>query len=96
MRGGHATFHAPQDDAPDWESRSDLVLSPGLWRMRNGHTANIQRRADIPYRDGRTGKAKVYSIWCGICMECATPMSWTFNGCYAAIGRHRNDILGPA
>jgi hypothetical protein len=63
--------------------------------MRNGHTARIDAQLDIPYRDGATGKAKIYSIWKGACVECQAPMTWTLSGRYAAIGKHRNDIVGP-
>jgi hypothetical protein len=84
------------DEPANWRNRSALVLSPGLWRMRNGHTANIEKRINIPYKDGVSGKMKVYAIWKGICVDCDVPMTWTINGCYAAVGRHQNDIVGPA
>lgn len=84
------------DEPPDYAVRSALTLTPGLWRTRNGHTARLEKRIDIPYREGRTGKQAVYPIWKGICVECNDPMTWTINGCFAAVGRHQNDIVGPA
>jgi hypothetical protein len=77
-------------------ARSVLTITPGLWLMRNGHTAEIVGRLDIPYRDGATGKAKIYAIWKGRCVECGEYMTWTIGGCYAAVGKHRNDIVGKA
>lgn len=88
-----AAFHFENWDKPDCADRSALVIEPGLWRMRNGHTAKIQKQLDIPYKDGMTGKQKVWKIWKGECIECETPMTWTINGTYAALGRHRNDII---
>lgn len=89
-------FRYETDDVPDWRVRSVLTISPGLWRMRNGHTAKIEKQIDLPYKEGSTGKPRVYSIWKGLCVECETPMTWTINGCYAAVGRHRNDIVRAA
>lgn len=83
------------DETPDYGVRSTLVIEPGLWRMRNGHTALIEKRIDIPYKEVATGKPKIYPIWKGVCVECNDPMTWTINGCYAAVGKHRNDIVGP-
>jgi len=74
----------------------ELVLAPGLWKMRNGHTAEVLRRQDIPYTEGNSRKPAIYTVWHGRCLECQTPMSWTINGCYAAVGRHQNDILEAA
>lgn len=84
------------DEAPDFGTRSALVLSLGLWRMRNGHTAKLEKQIDLQYTEVATGKPKIYPIWKGICIECHDPMTWTINGCYAAVGRHQNDIVGPA
>lgn len=89
--------HAPTifvDEPPDFMSRSALSLAPGLWNMRNGHTAMIEKRIDLPYTEVATGKPKIYAIWKGICVECECPMTWTINGCYAAVGKHQNDIVG--
>lgn len=84
------------DEAPDYSVRSALTLSPGLWKMRNGHTAKIIRRQDIPYIEGISKKPKIYVVWHGTCVECEAPMSWTINGCYAAVGKHQNDIVRAA
>lgn len=84
------------DEKPDFKVRSALVLAAGLWHMRNGHMALLEKRIDIPYVESATGKKKIYAIWKGVCVECEVPMTWTINGCYAAIGKHQNDILGAA
>lgn len=84
------------DDAPDFSVRSALTLSAGLWHMRNGHTALLEKQIDLPYVEAATGKNRIYAIWKGKCVECNAPMTWTINGCYAAIGKHRNDIVRAA
>lgn len=81
-----------QDSAPDITDRPS-TLSPGRWYMRNGHLALLKQQVDIPYKDSK-GEQRTYRIWTGKCLDCNTPMSWTFHGTYAAIGRHRSDIVG--
>lgn len=82
------------DEPPDFFNRSALILAPGLWRMRSGHTAKLEKQIDIPYKEVATGKPKIYAIWKGLCVDCNDPMTWTINGCYAAVGKHQNDIVG--
>lgn len=72
------------------------MIEPGRWLMDNGHTARIDRRLDIPFKDVRTGEPRTYSVWCGECEECRAPMTWNINGKYAAAGSHRNDIVKRA
>lgn len=83
------------ESPPDFRNRSALEVRPGRYLMRNGHTAKIERRIDLPYVD-RKGKSKIYPIWKGICVDCGAPMTWTINGCYAAVGRHRSDLVERA
>jgi hypothetical protein len=84
------------DERPDWQQRSVLRIESGAWVMRNGHIAEIKKQVGISYRDGSDGKSKVYTIWVGTCTDCNHPMTWTLNGCYAAVGRHQSDIVGRA
>jgi hypothetical protein len=81
------------EDRPDGSVRSALTLERGDWRMRNGHTARLEKLVTLHYEDPRTGAPKRYPIWRGMCLECATPMTWNVNGCYAAHGSHRSDIV---
>lgn len=76
-------------EAPDFKNRSALQISPGLWRMRNGHTAEVLRAQNLPYGDG-----KQFPIWVGKCSDCSEPKTWNLNGTYAAVGKHANDIIG--
>lgn len=80
------------DEAPNFKSRSALDISPGLYRMRNGHTANVKSRKDLPYTDS-AGLAKVYPIWWGICVECGEPKTWNVNGTYSPVAKHANDLM---
>lgn len=84
------------DEPPNYDVRSALLLSPGRWEMRNGHTAVLEKRIDLQYVEVATKKPKIYPIWKGTCVECQVPMTWTINGCYAAVGKHQNDIVGRA
>lgn len=59
--------------------------------MRNGHTAEVKSVLKLPY-----GKDKYFPVWKGICAECSEPKTWNMNGTYAAVGKHENDIIGPA
>lgn len=81
------------DDRPDGSARSALQLQAGDWLMRNGHTARLERLVQLHYSCPRTGEPKSYPIWRGSCVECETPMTWNLNGCYAAHGKHRSDIV---
>lgn len=74
----------------DWLSRSALTLFPGAWRMRNGHTARIEKLLRLPY-----GEGKFFPVWKGFCVECNEPKTWNLNGTYAAVGKHDLDIVGP-
>lgn len=91
-----ATLRLADDQPNDWKLRSALDIVPGLWRMRNGHTAKVEKRIDIPYVETATGKPKVYPIWKGICVECAEPRTWNVNGTYSPVGKHGYDLLGRA
>lgn len=79
------------DEPPDFWNRSALSLAPGLWRMRNGHTAKLEKLLQLPY-----GKNQFFPVWKGICVECNEPKTWNTNGTYAAVGKHDLDILGAA
>lgn len=79
------------DETPNYRSRSALEISPGLWRMRNGHTAKIEKLMQLPY-----GKGKLFPVWFGKCVECNEPKTWNIGGTYAAVGKHALDILGAA
>ena len=82
------------DETPDFWNRSALTLAPGLWRMRNGHTARVEKRLDLPYKVGT--KHKTFPVWKGVCIECNEPRTWNVNGTYAAVGKHGYDIMGRA
>lgn len=85
------------DDQPcDWQNRSSLTIVPGLWRMRNGHTAKVIKRIDLPYIETATKKPKVYPIWKGVCIECEEARTWNVNGTYSPVGKHGYDLLGRA
>lgn len=79
------------DEAPTYGARSALEIAPGLWRMRNGHTARVEKLLQLPY-----GKGKLFPVWKGLCVECNEPKTWNINGTYAAVGKHALDILGAA
>lgn len=81
-------------EPPDFSVRSVLQLAPGDWRMRNGHTARIDRKIDLPYQKGK--KTLYFPIWAGNCVECGEGRTWNINGTYAAVGKHPFDIVGPA
>lgn len=83
-----------EDDMPDYAVRSALVVECGLWQMRNGHIARVEKRIDIPYESG--GKACLFPVWKGRCLECNDPLTWNINGTYAAIGKHPFDLVRPA
>lgn len=88
-----ATASSP-DNEPEEQRISLLKLAPGDWRMRNGHIARLEKQVNLHYADPRTGGPRSYPIWRGECVNCRTPMTWNINGCYAAAGKHRNDIIG--
>ncbi len=81
-------------DAPDWDVRSALTLSPGRWRMRNGHHAVIERSQSFDCRRIADGSPTKHVVWFGRCEECGEGCSWNSNGTYAANGKHSFDILG--
>lgn len=81
----------PEDDAPDFKNRSALTISPGLWVMRCGHTAQIDKLDYIRYVI--SGQEKRFPIWKGMCVECNESKTWNENGTYAANGKHQYDIL---
>lgn len=83
------------DERPDWKNRSALNIIPGLYRMRNGHTAKVEKRIDLPYTDTK-GKPQVYPIWKGACVECGDPHTWNVNGTYSPVGQNGCDLMGPA
>ena len=82
------------DEPPDFRNRSVLKLGPGLWRMRNGHTAEIEKTLALPYKDN-AGKNCIFVVWKGKCLDCNEHKTWNENGTYAAVGKHSLDILGP-
>lgn len=86
--------HYVPDETPDFKVRSALALSPGLWRMRNGDTAEIVKLLHLPYKDS-AGKQQQFQVWSGRCVDCQTPSTWNLNGCYAAVGKHAYDIISP-
>ena len=63
-------------------------ISPGLYRVRNGHTANIQRQVSFS-----SGKATV-ACWLGHCVECGEKRTWQMDGCYSPVAQHEYDIVG--
>lgn len=71
-----------------------LVICPGRWHMRNGHTAEIVARKDLIYQSG--GQNKKFPIWKGRCVECNAPMTWNENGTYSAAGNNSFDIIEAA
>ena len=81
----------PNEDAPDFRSRSILNVGPGKWLQRNGHTAEITHQRVAEYQS--EGKKKAFPYWVGRCVECETPCTWNLNGTYAAIGKHEFDLL---
>lgn len=86
-------------DLPNWPSRSALTIEPGKWRMRNGHTAEIQRKTVLKYMSGQSDnlddprKERTFIIWYGRCVECNEAFGWNANGTYAANGKNPLDIL---
>lgn len=88
------------DETPTWRYRSVLSLHVGRWRMRNGHTADVQRKKVLTYLSGQTDNAeqprkeRSFTVWYGLCVECNEPLGFNANGTYAAVGTHGNDIIG--
>lgn len=80
-------------DAPDWSIRSVLTIAPGRWEMRSGHTALVTHQKILKYGDKQD---KSFPIWVGHCIDCNAPLTWNINGTFAAVGKHANDIVGPA
>lgn len=78
---------------PDFRHRSKLVISPGLWTMRNGHTAKVDRAIPLHYADA-AGRPQIFTVWIGKCVDCNEPKTFNINGTYAVIGKHANDIVG--
>lgn len=70
----------------------ELVIAPGLWRMRNGHSARVEARLDIPFTD-KAGEDKLYPIWNGMCVECQERCTWRIDGHYAVTGDHAFDLV---
>lgn len=71
-------------------------IAPGLYLMRNGHTAEITGRLDLPYRDS-AGEMKIHPIWNGRCMQCGDRLTWQVGGGYVATGqKHSFDLVGRA
>lgn len=80
------------DEQPDFMVRSVLVIAPGKWRMRNGHTAVVKKLLELPYKSGT--RSRMFPVWSGRCLECNCGMTWNINGTYAAVGKSPYDILG--
>lgn len=80
------------DEKPEWQKFCILKITPGLYRMRNGHTAKVERKVDLPYTDQK-GKLQIFPIWKGVCVECSDPHTWNLNGSYSPVGKNGFDLL---
>lgn len=80
-------------DKSDWASRSTVDVSPGVYRMRNGHRARVRYKQTFHAFTAETRERTTAIFWFGKCINCGEGCSWNANGTYAANGRHGFDLI---